>query len=133
MDKATMQRAAVKNFGQADDVRAFEKGKVEIFELGGTTIGRATFEPGWKWSTCLKPIAKTETCQAAHVGYQLSGTMHVAMDDGRELDIVAGDFFNLPAGHDAWVVGEETVVALDFLGMKDYAKAKEAAPRERKH
>lgn len=114
-----------KTLGKPDEVRTFDKGKVEIFNVGGAVIGRATFNPGWKWSECVKPVAKTESCQAAHVGYQLSGTMHIVFDDGRELDINKGDFFSLPAGHDGWVVGEEPAVALDFQGMGDYAKKSE--------
>jgi hypothetical protein len=112
-----------------DEVRTFEKGKVEIFNLGGAVIGRATFEPGWRWSTCVKPIAKTDYCEAAHVGYQLSGTMHVELRDGQSLELKKGDFFSLPAGHDGWVIGDEPVVSLDFQGMVDYAKPKERLER----
>lgn len=107
-----------------DEVRGFPKGKLEIFHVAGATFGRATFEPGWKWSTCVKPIAKTKSCQAAHYGYQLSGTMMTRMDDGTEMTSKAGDFVSIPPGHDGWVVGNETAVFLDFQGMIDYAKAK---------
>ncbi len=109
-----------------DEVRTFDKGKVEIFNLGDAVIGRATFEPGWKWSTCVKPIAKTDYCEASHVGYQLSGTMHIELKNGQSLELKKGDFFSLPAGHDGWVVGDEPVVALDFQGMAEYAKPNEA-------
>jgi len=111
-----------KSINSPDEVRKFEKGKVEIVKLGGSTIGRATFEPGWKWSSCVGPIAKTKSCEAAHFGYQISGTMITRMDDGTENTSRAGDVLNIPAGHDAWVVGSETVVVIDFQGMVDYAK-----------
>jgi len=103
-------------------VRKFEKGKVELVKIAGATIGRATFEPGWKWSTCVKPIAKTNSCEAAHFGYQISGTMTTRMDDGTEKISKAGDVLNIPPGHDAWVIGNEPVVVIDFQGMVDYAR-----------
>jgi hypothetical protein len=111
-----------KSFSAPAEVRKFDKGKVELVNLGGVTIGRATFEPGWKWSTCVKPIAKTNSCQAAHLGYQVSGTMVTRMDDGTETTTHAGDVLNLPPGHDGWVVGNEPAVFIDFQGMVDYAK-----------
>lgn len=112
----------LKTFDLPEEVRAFDKGKVELVKVAGATIGRATFEPGWKWSTCVKPIAKTDSCQAAHFGYQVSGTMTTRMDDGTEKTSKAGDVLNIPPGHDAWVVGKEPVVIVDFQGMVDYAK-----------
>jgi hypothetical protein len=111
-----------KSLNSPDEVRKFDKGKVELVNVAGSTIGRATFEPGWKWSTCVKPIANTNSCQAAHFGYQVSGTMTTRMDDGIETTSKAGDVLNIPPGHDAWVVGNEAVVVLDFQGMVDYAK-----------
>jgi hypothetical protein len=111
-----------KSLNSPEEVRKFDKGKVELVNVAGATIGRATFEPGWKWSTCVKPIAKTNSCQAAHFGYQVSGTMITRMDDGTEKTSKAGDVLNIPPGHDAWVVGNEAVVVLDFQGMVDYAK-----------
>ena len=124
--------------GKPDEVRPFEKGRVELFKAGGVTIGRAYFSPGWKWSTCVAPLAQTKSCQAEHVGYQLQGRMHVVFDDGSTCDLKAGDTFHLPAGHDAWVIGDEEVIALDFQGMADYAKPKTGAGkpqegRDRKH
>ena len=94
--------------------------------IARATIGRATFEPGWKWSTCVKPIANTSSCQAAHFGYQVSGTMTTRMDDGTETTSKAGDVLNIPPGHDAWVVGNEAVIVLDFQGMVDYARQSKA-------
>jgi hypothetical protein len=111
-----------KSLNSPEEVRKFEKGKVELVSVAGATIGRATFEPGWKWSTCVKPIANTNSCQAAHFGYQVSGTMTTRMDDGTEKTSKGGDVLNIPPGHDAWVVGNEAVVVLDFQGMVDYAK-----------
>jgi hypothetical protein len=111
-----------KSLNSPEEVRKFDKGKVELVNVAGATIGRATFEPGWKWSTCVKPIANTNSCQAAHFGYQVSGTMTTRMDDGTEKISKGGDVLNIPPGHDAWVVGNEVVVILDFQGMADYAK-----------
>ena len=111
-----------KNFKNPDEVRTFAKGKVEVVKLGDATIGRATFEPGWRWSTCVKSLANTNSCEAAHFGYQISGTMRIRMDDGTELECKAGDVALVPPGHDAWVVGNEPVVIVDFQGMRNYAK-----------
>jgi uncharacterized RmlC-like cupin family protein len=111
-----------KSLNSPEQVRKFDNGKVELVNVAGAAIGRATFEPGWKWSTCVKPIAKTKSCQAAHLVYQLSGTMTTRMDDGTERTSKAGDVLNIPPGHDAWVVGNEPVVFVDFQGMVDYAK-----------
>ena len=112
----------LKSLNSPDEVRKFDKGKVELVKVAGAAIGRATFEPGWKWSTCVKPIAGTNSCQAAHYGYQLSGKLTTRMDDGTERTSNAGDVLNIPPGHDAWVVGKEPVVLVDFQGMVDYAK-----------
>jgi len=112
----------LKSLNSPEEVRKFDKGKVELVNVAGAAIGRATFEPGWKWSTCVKPIAKTNSCQAAHYGYQISGTMTTRMDDGTERTSKAGDVLNIPPGHDAWVVGSEPVVLVDFQGMVGYAK-----------
>ncbi len=116
------RKAELKSFSKADEVRTFPKGQVELVTIGGATVGRATLESGWKWSTSVKPIAKTESCEAPHFQYQLSGTLHIVMDDGSEFDSKAGDVTLLPIGHDAWVVGNEPVVLVDFQGMIDYAK-----------
>jgi hypothetical protein len=117
-----MNKAECKGFADADEVREFSKGRLELIKIGGATVGRATFEPGWRWSTCVQPIAKRESCQAAHLQYHLSGVLRVRMDNGAELDCKAGDISLLPSGHDAWVVGDEPVVVVDFQGMVDYAK-----------
>ena len=118
----TAEMFELKSLNSPEQVRNFDKGKVELVNVAGAAIGRATFEPGWKWSACVKPVAKTNSCQAAHYGYQLSGTMTTRMDDGTERTSKAGDVLNIPPGHDAWVVGNEPVVFVDFQGMVDYAK-----------
>ena len=121
-EDAGMAKIAWRTFTNPDEVRTFTKGKVELIKLGEATIGRATFEPGWRWSTCVKPLANTTSCEAAHFGYQLSGTMRIRMDAGTEVECKAGDVALVPSGHDAWVVGNEPVVIVDFQGMPNYAK-----------
>ncbi len=117
-----MARIELKGFNKPDEVRTFSKGKVELVNLGDATVGRATFEPGWRWSTCVKPLAKTNSCEAPHFHYQISGTMRIRMDDGTEVECKAGDVAIIPPGHDAWVVGNEPVIGVDFQGMRNYAK-----------
>ncbi|MGC9975786.1 MAG: cupin domain-containing protein [Syntrophales bacterium] len=119
----TGTKAEVKSFNKPDEVRPFPKGKLELVKIGGATIGRATFEPGWKWSTSVQPLVKTKSCEAPHFQYHLSGIIKIVMDDGTQLECRAGDVSLLPMGHDAWVVGNESVVVVDFQGMLDYAKA----------
>jgi len=118
-----MAKAEKKSLNTPDETRNFGKGKVELAKVGGLTFGRATMEPGWKWSNDVKPIAKTDSCQAIHTHHVISGNMHVVMDDGTELDFGPGDVGFIPAGHDAWIVGDEPFVAIDVTGMTDYAKA----------
>ena len=111
-----------RSLGDSQDVRTFERGQVQVVNLGGMTFGRATLKPGWKWSTCVKPLAKTHSCQSPHLQYHISGRLHVVMDDGSEAEFGAGDVSLIPPGHDAWVVGDEAVVVLDISGMGDFAK-----------
>lgn len=118
----TSKKAELKSFNKPDEVRDFPKGKLELVKIGGTMIGRATLKRGWRWSTSVQPLAKTKSCEASHFQYHLSGTLKVLMDDGTELECKAGDVSLLPLGHDAWVVGKEPVVIVDFQGMVDYAK-----------
>jgi hypothetical protein len=112
------------SFNKPDEVREFPLGKVELVKIGGAVIGRATFEPGWRWSTSVKPMAKTDLCEAPHYQYHISGTLRILMEDGSIFDCMPGDLSNLPSGHDAWVVGDEPAVLVDFQGMVDYAKMK---------
>ena len=118
-----MEKAEIMSFEKTIEVRKFPMGRVEIVKIGGSTVGRGFFEPGWKWSASVQPIAKTKSCQAPHFQYQISGVMKILMDDGTELVSRAGDVSLIPSGHDAWVVGDETVVVVDFQGMIDYAKS----------
>jgi len=111
-----------KGFAKADEVRVFPKGKLELVTVGEAIIGRAILEPGWRWSTSVKPIAKTKSCEAPHFQYHVAGTLKVAMDDGTEFECKPGDLSLLPSGHDAWVVGNENVEIVDFQGMVVYAK-----------
>jgi len=117
-----MKKSEVKNFGKPDEVREFPHGKLEMVKLGDASVGRAVLQPGWRWSTSLKAIAKTESCQAPHLQYHVSGVLRVRMDDGHEFDCKAGEVSALPPGHDAWVVGNEPVVVVDFQGMANYAQ-----------
>lgn len=115
--------AQQKAFDQADEVRKFERGQMELVRLGDSDIGRMTLQPGWRWSQHVKPLAGTEWCEASHFHYQVAGTMHVQMADGTEFETHAGEVVTLPKGHDAWVVGDEPVVAVDWWGASNYARA----------
>ncbi len=121
--ETTMKKAELKNFAKADEVREFPNGRLELIKVAGATVGRAVFEPGWRWATSVQPIAKTKSCQAPHFQYHVSGILRIRMDDGTEFDCKPGDVSMLPSGHDAWVVGNEQVVIVDFQGMVDYAKS----------
>ena len=111
------------NFSSPNEVRKFGHGQAELLNIGGGTVGRLTLQPGWHWSQDVKPIAKTEWCEAPHFQYQISGRMHVKMQDGTEFDLGPGDVSALPSGHDAWVVGDQPVVVVDWFGASNYAKA----------
>jgi quercetin dioxygenase-like cupin family protein len=111
-----------KSINSPDDTRTFEKGKMDLVNIGGGAVGLATFQPGWRWSDHVKPIAKTEWCQAPHFGYSLSGRAKVKLSSGEEYDINPGDVFQIPPGHDGWVVGDEPWVTLDWAGAANYAK-----------
>jgi len=117
-----MATLEAKNLDTPDETRRFDKGKLDVVQLGSVSAGRAVFEPGWKWSECVKPIAKTESCQAPHTLYMIAGRMHVRMDDGTERELGPGDAAVVPPGHDAWIVGSEPCVAIDFTGVAEYAK-----------
>ncbi|WP_354644375.1 cupin domain-containing protein [Kitasatospora camelliae] len=119
-----MAGAVRKSFDDPEETRPFVggKGQVELVELGSTAVGRGTFNPGWKWSEHVKPLAGTDSCQSAHVGYCLSGRMVIRMDDGTETEVGPGDALEIPPGHDAWVIGDEPCVVLDWQGFTDYAK-----------
>jgi quercetin dioxygenase-like cupin family protein len=115
----------VKNLSAPDETRPFTaNGRLEIVNVGGMVVGKGTFEPGWRWSEHVQPIAQTDSCQAAHAGYVLSGRMHIRMDDGTEAEMGPGDVMVAAPGHDAWVVGDEPCVFVDFgASVGHYAKA----------
>ena len=118
-----MADVEVKNFDSPDEVRPFEgKGQAEVVNIAGRNVGRGTFEPGWKWSENVKPIAGTDSCQTAHLAYVVSGRMLIHMDDGSEGEIGPGDVYALHPGHDAEVIGDEPCVSLDFGEFGEYAK-----------
>ena len=116
-----LARAQVKTFNTPDEVREFAKGRLELVKIGGATIGRAVFEPGWRWLTSVQPLAKTKSCEAPHFQYHVSGVLRIKMDDGSEFDCGPGDVSLLPSGHDAWTVGDTPAVVVDFQGMVDFA------------
>jgi hypothetical protein len=118
----TAQTMLKKSLSRPDETRAFDKGKVELVTVGDVTFGRIHLQPGWKWSTCVKPVAHTESCEASHLTYHISGRLCIRMDDGTEQVFGPGDVSSVPPGHDAWVVGNEPVIAIDISGMRDYAK-----------
>jgi quercetin dioxygenase-like cupin family protein len=124
MNGGAMPGLIRKSLDTPEETRPFEggMGQVELVNLEGGAIGRGTFQPGWKWSEHVKPIAKTDSCQAAHMGYVVSGRMKVVMDDGEEMEFGAGDFAIMNPGHDAWVIGNEPCVVIDWQGFADYAK-----------
>ena len=109
------------NFDSAEEVREFPKGRLELVHFGEAVVGRATLQPGWRWSQSVKEIAQTDSCEAPHFQYHVSGVLRIKMDDGTEIDCKPGDVSLIPPGHDAWVVGDEPVVLVDFQGMVDYA------------
>ena len=113
----------VRSHNSPDEVRTPDKTRVEVVRLEGFTLGRFTFAPGWRWSECVKPVVKTDSCQASHVGYAVAGSIIVRMQDGTEQTIVAGNAYTIPPGHDAWVVGDETFVGIEVMSAEQYAKA----------
>ena len=119
-----MLQTILKRFDSPDELRTFEKGKFEVVHIGGMTIGRATYEPGWKWSVHVGPSVGADRCQVEHVGMVVSGAAVAAMDDGKIIEMRAGDIFYIPPGppgHDSWVVGSEPYVSIHFLGAASYA------------
>jgi hypothetical protein len=103
-----------RNMSEPDETRTPEKTTMEVVQLGGATIARLTAQPGWRWSECIRPVVGGESCQAAHLGYVLAGRLHLRADDGTEADISAGETYRLEPGHDAWVLGDQPFVALEF-------------------
>jgi hypothetical protein len=122
--EGSMLEVVLKRFDQPDEVRAFERGKFELVHIGGMTIGRAIYQPGWKWSVHVGRALGKSSCDVEHVGLVLSGRAIAAMDDGRVIEMKAGDLFYIAPGHDSWVVGEEPYVSLHLVGGRDYAAHK---------
>ena len=116
-----MYEVILKRFEQPDEVRSFEKGKFELVHVGGMTIGRATYQPGWKWSEHVGKAAGAKSCMVEHVGMVVSGRATAAMNDGRIIEMKPGDAFYIAPGHDSWVIGNEPYVSLHFLGAEHYA------------
>jgi quercetin dioxygenase-like cupin family protein len=110
-------------FAEPDELREFPNGRAEILNVGGGEVGRLVFEPGWRWSDHLQPIAGTHSCEAPHFQYHVSGRLAIRMDDGTEFVAGPGDITSLPSGHDAWVAGDEPAVVVDWYGASNYAKA----------
>ncbi len=129
-----MAKAEYKRFEQPDERRPFPNGHAEIVNIGGGTVGRFIFYPGWRWSNDLKPIAKTKSCEAPHFQYHVAGHIAIRMDDGTEIVAGPGDVTALPSGHDAWVVGDQPAIVVDWCGATNYGKApapKKAAPKKK--
>lgn len=126
-----MSELIIKHGSAPDERRPFvAHGHADIFHFGDSgTVGMAVFEPGWKWSQDVRPLAGTERCQAAHAGYVLSGRLAIAMDDGTQAEVGPGDLVLIPPGHDAWVIGDQPCTLLDFEGMSQYARHEASAPR----
>ena len=120
-----MSNLQAKRFEAPDEVRPFQdgSGQVELVKLADNAVGLGTFKPGWRWSEHVKPLSGTDSCQVEHIGYVMEGRMVVAMDGGDQLEVGPGDVFLMPPGHDAWVVGGEPCVLLDFGGLSGYAKS----------
>ena len=118
-----MQSTEHKTFSKPDETREFPRGRAEIVKIGAGEVGRLVFQPGWRWSNDLRPIAHTQSCTAPHFQYHVSGKLGIRMDDGTEFIAGPGDVTCLPSGHDAWVVGDEPVVVVDWFGASNYAKA----------
>ena len=112
----------LRRFDNPDEVREFEKGRLEVVHVGGMTIGRASYEPGWRWTEHVRATVGTELCEVEHLGLVVEGRAAVRMADGTEVVMEPGDIFAVPPGHDSWVVGDEPYVSLHFLGAAAYAK-----------
>jgi hypothetical protein len=126
------QEVELKRFDEPEEVRRFPGGRLELVRIGGATVGRAVFQPGWRWSRSLRPLDGTHSCEVPHCWYHVSGWLMVRMDDGEEIECGPGDISLLPAGHDAWVMGDEPVVVVDFQGMIEVAKSAWIVPVKRR-
>lgn len=116
-----MAGVEARGFDSPDETRTPDKTTVELVNMAGGQIGRYTFQPGWRWSECIKPVAKTDTCQVEHIGYVVAGTLHASHEDGTEEELKPGQVYRIAPGHDAWVVGDEPTVLVEFQGAANYA------------
>lgn len=114
----------IRRFSEPDETREFELGRFEVIRVGKMTLGRASYAPGWRWSEHVGASTGAKSCHVEHVGLVVSGRAMIAMDDGTEVEVGAGDLFWVPPGHDSWVVGEEPYVSLHFLGAEEYTEGK---------
>jgi quercetin dioxygenase-like cupin family protein len=115
MPNPVIKKFETKSHGSPDEVRAPHKTRVEVIQLGGFTMGRFQFDPGWRWSECIKPVMNTDSCQVSHVGYAISGQLTVRTNDGTQKMISAGDSYRIPPGHDAWVEGNEPFISVELM------------------
>ena len=118
----TVSKFETKSHDSPDETRSPDKTRVEVVRLEGYTIGRFNFEPGWRWSECIKPVAGTDSCQNSHVGYAVSGEITIRLEDGTEKTIKAGESYTIPPGHDAWVEGSQPFVGIEVMSAEQYAK-----------
>ncbi|HLF79064.1 MAG TPA: cupin domain-containing protein [Dehalococcoidia bacterium] len=117
-----VSKLEVKSHDSPDETRTPSKTKIEVVRLEGFTIGRFNFEPGWRWSECIKPVVGTDSCQASHVGYAVSGTIKVRLNNGSEQTISAGQSYTIPPGHDAWVEGNTGFVGIEVMSADQYGR-----------
>jgi hypothetical protein len=122
MNGMKVAKLETKSHDTPDEVRTPNKTRVEVVRLGGFTLGRFIFQPGWRWSECVKPVVKTDTCQMTHVGYAVSGRMTIKMNDGSQKTITSGMSYTIPPGHDGWVEGNEPFVGIEVMSAEQYAK-----------
>ena len=122
MAEMQVSKLDVKSHDTPDELRSPNKTKVEVVRLKEFTLGRLTMEPGWKWSDCIKPVVKTDSCQVSHVGHCISGRIHIQMNDGSETTITPGTSYTIPPGHDAWVEGSEPFVCVEMLSAEQFAR-----------
>jgi mannose-6-phosphate isomerase-like protein (cupin superfamily) len=122
MEPVSIKKFEIKSHEKPDEMREPEKTKVQIVRMEGFTLGRMQMKPGWQWSKCIKPLVHTDSCQLSHVGYAVSGSITVRMDDGTEKKIKGGESYTIPPGHDAWVDGSEDFVGLEIMSAEQFAK-----------
>src|SRR5207245_2445333 len=121
--RSLMASVEAKSMDTPDETRRPEKTAVDVVHVGDTEVGRLTLQPGWKWSECVKPVVKTESCEVEHLGFVVSGELHIAHEDGTALDLRPGEAYRIAPGHDAWVLGDEPFVGVEFKSAAVYAKS----------